>query len=109
LRCDFKNRDLAKHQIAGENKPECSRGTRDKLEPDALHPFAHRDQRQQQSDPAEQSDSAKIIAEKPCRLFQFGDHFDECGHGTLVRLLFRQSERERQTLISYYQPGRFVL
>jgi hypothetical protein len=58
-------RSLAKRETAGENKPECSRGTRDKLEPDALHPLAYRDQRQQQSDPAEQSDCSKIIAEKP--------------------------------------------
>jgi len=104
-----KIRSLAKRETAGENKSECSRGTRDKLEPDALHPLAYRDQGQQQSDPAEQSDCAKIIAEKLRRLFQFGDHFDECGHGTVVRLLFRQSGHGRQTLISYYQLGRFAL
>jgi hypothetical protein len=86
--CSQKIRSLAKRETAGENKPEVSRVTRDKLEPNALHSVAHRDQRQHQFDPAEQSDSAKIIAKKFRRFFQFGHHFDECGHGTLVLLLF---------------------
>src|SRR5260221_10712885 len=85
MRCDFKKSETWQNAKQLEKiKPGCSRVTRDHLEPDALHPVAHRDQRQHQSDPAEQSDCAKIIAEKLRRFFQFGDHSDECGHGTLI-------------------------
>src|SRR5713101_3592279 len=105
----FQKSEVSQTRNSLRKKPGCSRVTRDNLEPDALHPAAHRDQRQHQSDAAEQSDRTKIIAKKLRRLLQFGDHSDECGHGTLARLLFRQSGRERQTPISYYQPGGFAL
>ncbi len=69
MRCDFKKSEAWQNAKQLEKiKPGCSRVTRDNLEPDALHPAAHRDQRQHQSDAAEQSDRTKIIAKKLRRL-----------------------------------------
>jgi hypothetical protein len=54
------------------------------LEPDALHTGTHRDQRDQQSNSTEQGHRTEIITEECQRLFEWGDHFDESGHGILA-------------------------
>jgi hypothetical protein len=97
--------NLAQREIA-ETKLKMGRASRSTIsEPYALHTGAHRDQRHQQSDAAEQDYRTEIITEKLRGLLKLGDHSDECGHGILALLLLSSPKRTRMAKSDFILPN----
>jgi hypothetical protein len=108
--CDFKKiRSLAQRQTAGENKSECSRATRDGWSQMPCTPLLTAISVSSNPIPLNSATAGQSALKNSGGFSSLTPILINVERGTVVQLSFRQSGRERQTLISYYQPGGFAL